>query len=85
MNNKYLISVFVPVVELEFELYIPINKKIGTIKSHILKQISDTTNNVYDKSINDVRMLDRLTGEELDNNAFVKDTIVKNGSKIIII
>lgn len=83
--NKYLITVFIPTIEMEFELYIPINKKVGTIKTYILKQISDLTNNEYDKSINDVRMLDRLTGIEYDNNTFVKDSGIKNGSKIIII
>lgn len=83
--NKYLITVFIPTIEMEFELYVPINKKVGTIKTYILKQISDLTNNEYDKSINDVRMLDRLTGIEYDNNTFVKDSGIKNGSKIIII
>ena len=39
MQNKYLINVIVPIIELEFDVYIPNNKKVGTIKTHILNAI----------------------------------------------
>lgn len=83
--NKYLITVIVPVVEFEYDIYIPNNKKIGTIKKRILESLSELSNNFFDKSIEDVRMIDRDSGNEFRNNMYVQDSGIKNGSKIIII
>lgn len=82
--NKYLISVFVPTIEMKFELYIPNNKKVGTIKNHILKCISILSDNTFNKSSEVVRMSDKENGKEYDNNLYIKDTNIKNGTKIII-
>lgn len=35
--NKYLVTVIIPIVELEYDIYIPNNKKIGTIKKFVLE------------------------------------------------
>lgn len=83
--NKYLITVIVPIVELEYDVYIPNNKKIGTIKTLILESLSELSNNSFNKKIGEVRMIDRDTGNEFENNMYVKDSGIKNGSKIIII
>ena len=83
--NKYLITVLVPELETEFDLYIPNNKKIGTIKETILKAIMDLTNGTFNKNMNDVRLIDREFNVEYDNNIFVKDSKIKNGTKLVII
>lgn len=83
--NKYLITVIVPIVEFEYDIYIPNNKKIGTIKTLILESLSELSNNSFTKKIEEVRMIDRDTGNEFENNMYVKDSGIKNGSKIIII
>jgi len=83
--NKYLVTVIVPNIEFEYDLYIPNNKKIGTIKTLILESLSELSNNSFNKKINEVRMIDRDSGEEFENNVYVKDSGIKNGSKIIII
>ena len=82
--NKYLITVIVPIVEIEYELFIPNNKKIGTIKKSILEALSELTSDAFKKDISEVRFLDRDTGIEFDNNMYIKDSGIKNGSKIII-
>ena len=83
--NKYLITVIVPVVEFEYDVYIPNNKKIGTIKNLILESLSELSNYSFNKISNEVRMIDRDTGNEFENNMYVKDSGIKDGSKIIII
>lgn len=83
--NKYLITVIVPIIEFEYDIYIPNNKKIGTIKTLILESLGELSNNSFNKKINEVRMIDRDTGNEFENNMYVKDSGIKNGSKIIII
>lgn len=85
MQNKYLINVIVPIIELDFDVYIPNNKKVGTIKTHILNAIKEESNNSFNKNINDIRIIDRDNGKEFDNNVLVKDSGIKNGSKVVII
>ena len=82
--NKYLVTVVVPIAEFEYDLYIPNNKKMGTIKKIILDSLSELSNNTFKKSIDEVRFIDRDTGVEFENNMYVKDSGIKNGSKIII-
>lgn len=84
MKNKYLVTVIVPEVEMEFDVYIPNNKKIGTVKKGILKSIGELTNGMYIRDLNSVRMFDRQSGKEYDNDAFVKDSEIFNGTRIII-
>lgn len=82
--NKFLITVMVPTIEMEYDVYIPNNKKIGTIKKYLLKAVLEMSSNTFLKTAENVRMIDRNTGLEYDNDMYVKDTGIKNGSKIII-
>ena len=82
--NKFLITVMVPTIEMEYDVYIPNNKKIGTIKKYLLKAVLEMSANACLKTTENVRMIDRNTGLEYDNDMYVKDTGIKNGSKIII-
>lgn len=85
MNNKILISIVVPTVQMEFDVYIPNNKKIGTIKKYILNSIRELSDGYYNFDINKVLFIDKDTGLEFDNNIYVNDSQIKNGSKIVII
>lgn len=83
--NKYLLTIIVPQIEFEFDIYIPNNKKVGTIKDNILKSIQELSNGAYNKNSKDVRMIDREYKIEYDNNMIIKDTKIKNGTKLVII
>lgn len=84
MNNKILILVYVPSLEASFEFYIPINKKIGTIKNTLIGFIQKE----YGFSIKDtgsVSIIDKETGEVLNEDIFVYDSIIRNGTRILLI
>lgn len=83
--NKFLVTVLIPAIELEFNVYIPNNKKIGTIKMHLLNAARELSENTFNRNIESTLLLDRNTGKELDCNMYVKDSIIKNGSKLVII
>ena len=83
--NKFLITVIIQTAEMEFDVYVPNCRKIGTIKKFILNAISDLTDKLYDRPFESVRFIDRNTAVEYDNNMLLKDTEIKNGTKIIII
>ena len=83
--NKFLITIIVPEIEYECDLFIPNNKKVGTIKTSILESLKILTNNIYVKTINDVKFINKDTKEEYDNNKMIKDTNIKNDTKLIIL
>ena len=43
--NKILVTVYVPLLDDKFDLFIPINKKVGTIKQVLINSINDFTSN----------------------------------------
>lgn len=81
--NKLLISVEVPSIEQSFDLFIPINKKMGTIKHYIIKSIHELSGGI----LNDKNYLffDIDTGVKYGNNVYVKDSGIKNGARIIMV
>ena len=46
-NNKILLEVYIPSIEKEYDIFVPVNKKIGTIKKMIETGITDLTDDVY--------------------------------------
>lgn len=82
---KYLVTLIVPIMEVEYEVYIPINKKIGTIKNKLIEALEEIVESECQPAFKETRMIDRDTGRELSNNMYVKDSVLKNGSKIIFI
>ena len=46
-NNKILIELEIPLIEQSYDLFIPINKKIGTIKTLVEDGLIELTDNAY--------------------------------------
>ena len=83
--NKLFVTFIIPTLEIEFEAYIPNNKKVGTIKGKILSYIREISNGAFMAEEEDIHLFDKDSGLELINDAYVKDTSIKNASKIIVI
>ena len=84
MNNKILVELEIPLIEKKYDLFIPINKKIGTIKTLIENALVELTDEAYIPK-NDTNFYSKETGEIFDVNKTVRDTNLKNGSRIILI
>lgn len=83
-KNKILIELEIPLIEKKYDLFIPINKKIGTIKKLIENSINSLIDNDYEIR-EDANLYSKDTGEIYDVNKTVKDTDLQNGSRIILI
>jgi hypothetical protein len=84
MNNKILIELEIPLLEKNYDLFIPINKKIGTVKTLIENSLVELTDNAYVPK-EDSNFFSKETGDIYDVNKTVRDTDLKNGSRIILI
>ena len=83
-KNKILIELEIPLLEQKYDLFIPINKKIGTIKRLIENYLRELTDNEYEIRV-DTNLYSKDTGEIYDVNKTVKDTDLQNGSRIILL
>ncbi len=84
MNNKILIELYLPLYEKEYDIFIPINKRIGTIKQLIEKYLSENGDINYIIR-EDSNLYSKDTGYVYDVQLLVKDTDIINGSKIVLI
>ena len=85
MNNKILIEVIVPLLEENFEIYIPVNKRISTVIKLIEKSLNEITNGYYPTQKEKSVIIDEESGSVFDVNLTVKESKMINGSKIILI
>ena len=83
--NKILIEVIVPLLEENFEIYIPVNKRISTVIKLIEKSLNEITNGYYPTQKENSVIIDEESGSVFDVNLTVKESKMINGSKIILI
>ena len=83
-KNKILMCLYIPLIEKSYDLFIPINKKIGTVKRLIEEGLVELTDNSYIIKEN-TNFYSKDTGDIYDVNLAVRDTDLKNGSKVILI
>ena len=83
MENKLLINVYVPTMECDYDLSIPINKKVGIVKQLIINSIVDLTYGIY-KPNDKLELYIKKDGKKLDNDVYVKESNIVNGDKLIL-
>lgn len=83
MKNKILIELIVPGLDEVYDIYIPINKKIGSIINLLQKSIFELSDGVYIPTTNTF-LYSGENGEKYDINAIVKDTNIRNGCRVVL-
>lgn len=81
--NKILLLVYVPLLEEEYDILIPINQKMGVVKKYIVNLINEI--NMSEVIRTDAIIYDKDTCTTYDNNIYVKDSGIKNGAKMVLI
>lgn len=82
MNNKILVLVYVPLIEANYDIYIPTTKKIGSVKKLITDIVISESDGAFNK--NTCKLYDKLTGDVFDENQYVKQSSIVNGTKLIL-
>lgn len=83
MKNKVLISLVVPTLMEEFEIFIPVNEQVSKIKYLIISSLSDLTDNEFDKNKN-YSLIDPENGIVYSNDMIIRETDLKNSKKIVL-
>lgn len=84
MKNKVLVELYVPTIDEIYNLYLPVNRKIGNIIALINKSLSEITNGEF---VGDeyTMLYNRNTGKMYEVNLFVRETDIRNGTSVVLL
>ena len=83
MNDKVIVKVSVPEINEAYDILLPINKKIGTIVTLLIKSIREISNNSL-PNLNYCKLYNSDTLQVYDWNLLVYNTDIRNGTKLIL-
>ena len=75
--NKVLVRLCVPMIDEEYDIWIPVNKKIDTIITLLVKAVKEFTKGYYSPNVMPY-LYDKATAEVFDINLKVIDTSIRN-------
>ena len=82
--NEVLVKLYVPTIGEQYDIWLPVNKKIHTIITLLVKSVNEFTKGYY--LPNKMPYLyDKATVKAFDINSRVIDTEIRNGSELILI
>lgn len=82
MNNKILIKILLPQLTICYDVFIPINITVSELNNLLKQSISE----MYEYTFNDkTRIYYQEDGNEVDASLIIKNTKLRNGSKIILL
>lgn len=84
MKNKILIELIVPEIDEKYNLFIPANKKIGSVIILLSKSVNDLSKGVFVGTSNTC-IYDKKTGKRYDIDDIVRNTDIRNGSSLVLI
>ena len=83
MKNKVLVKLIVPDIDETFNVFIPVNRKIGNVLVLLVKSVKELSNGMYVGS-EKTALYDRTTGDKYPVNVLVRETNIRNASKLIM-
>lgn len=84
IENKVLVSVNVPSLEKTFDVYVPVNRKVYSIIRMLKKTLFELSTESFELN-NDYVLYNSINGNVYDMNKLIRDTDIRNGSKVILL
>lgn len=84
VNNKVFVKLLVPEIDKSYDIYLPVNKKVGNIIILLNQAISEMSNGEY-KLSNSNCLYNQVTGEKYLSDILVFNTNIRNGSTLILL
>lgn len=82
MNNKILLNILIPEISTSYDVFIPINIIVSELNTLLKQSISELAEYNFD---NKARIYYQDNGNEIDASLIIKNTNLRNGSKIILL
>lgn len=81
--NKILVTVLVPMIEEEYDIFVPVSKSIKLTTDLLVKSINELSEGHF--PIKEKCVLMSSSGIVFDEALIIKECGIKNGDKIILI
>lgn len=83
MKNKILVEIVVPDIDQSYEVFIPINRKVGSVIELLNRAILELSDGSF-KGDNKTGLYDRETNSQLDINKTIAELKIKNGATLVL-
>ncbi len=84
MNTKVLVELYVPDLDVKYNIFIPAAKKISNVIIDLTKGVHELSDGAYPIS-NRHALMNSDTCEIYNNNLNIKEAGIKNGTKLLLI
>ena len=84
IESKVLVSVNIPILEKKYDIYFPVNRKISNVIKMIKSSLVQLSQESFDVNANYI-LYNKENGEPYDMNILVRDSNIRNGSKVILL
>ena len=84
MENKVLVTLYVPHLDMKYDMYIPVNKRIHVIIDLMKKALFELSEGIFDVN-NKYELYNYDNCESYNVNDLVRDTNIRNNSKILLV
>lgn len=82
--NEILVKLYVPTIDEQYDIWIPINKRIHTIITLLVQAVNELSKGYYSpKSM--PYLYDKMNTKSYDINLKVIESDIRNGSELILI
>ena len=81
--NKVLVRLYVPTIEKQYDIWIPLNKRICNIILLFVKAVKEFSRGYY-KPDKLPMLYDKATAKPYDVNITVRESTIRNGTELIL-
>ncbi|MBQ8891574.1 MAG: hypothetical protein IJ068_01770 [Bacilli bacterium] len=84
MNAKILVELYVPELDIKYNVFLPASRKISNVIIDLIKGINELTDGAYPIN-NRHALMNGDSCEIYNNNVNVKDAGIRNGTKLLLV
>lgn len=82
--SKILVKLYVPLIECQYDILIPDNKKVHKVIKLLAKSVNELSGGYY--NVDEMPMLyDKITAQMYNINLTIKENNIQNGTEVILI
>jgi len=83
MENKVLIKIILPEININYDVFIPVNEIVWKIKLLLIKSLSDLSG--INLNNNEYILINKDNGRIYNNNEIIIDTDIRNTTELFLI
>ena len=84
MTNKVLINLYVPILNVSYDIFVPVQSRLYEVTELVKKAVSELSEGQFIPSLDTV-IANRISGEILDVNRTVFELDIQNGTKLMLV